>query len=202
MNIILSYSSSTLSLGSPIQTIIYYKCDNYPAHRPCRSEQLPEQKSRCVNIPLQVKAWRQVLTHHPDPAFQRYIIESLSEEFCIGFDCRQPLQSARKNMPSAVQHHTVVAEYVANEKALRHFHGPMPKPQPNIHINWFGSVIPKGHTPGKWRLITVLSFPPGRSVNDGIDLALCSLSYVPVDTVATAVAAFSTGALMAKVDIQ
>ena len=154
-----------------------------------------------MSTPLQIEAWRQALTHHPDPAFQRYIIEGLSEGFHIGFDRRQPLQSARKNMPSAVQHHTVVSEYVANEKALGHFHGPMPKPQPNIHINRFG-VIPKGHTLGKWRLITDLSFPPERSVNDGIDPALCSLSYVSVDTVAAAAAAFGPGALMAKVDIE
>ena len=50
-------------------------------------------------------------------------------------------------MLSAAQHHTVVSEYVANEKALGHFQGPIAKPQPNIHINRFG-VIPKGHYPG------------------------------------------------------
>ena len=53
---------------------------------------------------------------------------------------------------------------------------------PQLHFNRFG-VIPKGHNTGKWRLITYLSFPHGRSVNDGIDLDLCSLSYTTVDTV-------------------
>ena len=43
---------------------------------------------------------------------------------------------------------------------------------------------------------------PERSVNDGIDPALRSLSYVSVDTVAAAAAAFGPGALMAKVDIE
>ena len=159
-----------------------------------------EQKGRGISTPLQIK-WKQALAHHPDPAFRHYIIEGSSEGFRIGFDRRQPLQSARKNMPSAAQHHTVVSEYVANEKALGHFQRPIAKPQPNIHISRFG-VIPKGHTPGKWLLITDLSVPPERSVNDGIDPTLCSLSYVSVDTVAAAAAAFGPGALMAKVDIE
>ena len=151
-----------------------------------------------MSTPLQIEAWRQVLAHHPDPAFRSYIIEGLSEGFRTGFDRSQPLQSAHKNMPSAVQHHTVVSEYVPYEAALRHFHSSrMPKPQPNIRISSFG-VIPKGHTPGMWRLIT---FPPERSVNDGIVSALCSLSYASVNTVAAAAAVFGPGALMAKVDI-
>ena len=70
-----------------------------------------------------------------------------------------------------------------------------------MHINWVG-VIPKGHTPGKWRLITELSFPPGASVNDGVNPTLCSLSYVSVDTVARTAASLGTGALMVKVDIE
>ena len=149
------------------------------ARRPCQSVRPLEQKGRGVSTPLQIKAWKQALAHHPDPAFQHYIIEGLSEGFRIGFDRRQPLQSARKNMPSAAQHH----------KSPRTLPGSDGEPQPNIHINRFG-VIPKGHTPGKCRLITDLSFPPECSVNDGIDLTLCSLSYVSVDTVAAAAAAF------------
>ena len=58
---------------------------------------------------------------------------------------------------------------------------------------------PKGHNTGKWRLITDLSFPPGESVNDGIDATLCSLSYTTVDQV---VANYGSGALLAKIDIE
>ena len=62
--------------------------------------------------------------------------------------------------------------------------------------------MPKGHTSGKWCLITDLSFPPGHSVNDGIDPALCSLSYVSIDTVAAVVAALGAGSLLTKIDIK
>ena len=47
-----------------------------------------------------------------------------------------------------------------------------------------------------------MSCPCDRSVNDGIDLALCSLSHMTVDRVAKAVQALGTGTLMAKVDIE
>ena len=61
----------------------------------------------------------------------------------------------------------------------------------------------KGHTPGKWRLITDLSYPPNASVNDGIiDPALCTLSYVTVDVVADQAACLGKGSLMSKTDIE
>ena len=62
-------------------------------------------------------------------------------------------------------------------------------------------IIPKGHTPGKWRLITDLSFPKGGSVNDGIDSQLCSIHYTSVDRVAASAQRLGKGALLAKLDI-
>ena len=54
----------------------------------------------------------------------------------------------------------------------------MEAPSALVHVSNFG-VISKKHQPGKWRLIVDLS-PDGASVNDFIDPALCSLSYVSV----------------------
>eukprot|EP00731_Ephydatia_muelleri_P032810 Em0024g354a len=42
-------------------------------------------------------------------------------------------------------------------------------------------VVPKGHATGKWRLITDLSYPPGKSVNDGI-VPSSVLSATPLST--------------------
>ena len=63
-------------------------------------------------------------------------------------------------------------------------------------------VVPKGHTVGRWRLITDLSFPKGHSVNDGVSSNLCSMSYTSVDRLVQVVASFGKGALMAKIDIK
>ena len=72
---------------------------------------------------------------------------------------------------------------------------------PDIQISRI-SVIPKKSSPGKWRLITDLSFPHGKSVNDGIDPELTSFKYIKVHQVATQAALFGKGALIAKMDIK
>jgi hypothetical protein len=68
-----------------------------------------------------------------------------------------------------------------------------------VHISRFG-VIPKSGQPERWRLMVDLSYPEGKSVNDGISSELCSLKYVKVDDVARKVLQLGPGALMAKID--
>ena len=70
-----------------------------------------------------------------------------------------------------------------------------------IHLNPVG-VIPKGHTPSKWRMITDLSSQAGGNMNDGIDPHLCSMTYVTVDAVASMVNTLGGGALIAKINIE
>ena len=101
-------------------------------------------------------------------------------------------------MPSVDVHSSVVKTYVVKERKAGRIIGPLSIP--NIHVNRI-NVILKDHTLGRWRLITDLSHACDRSINNGIDLALCSLSYVTVDTVVRVVQALGTGTLMAKVDI-
>ena len=91
-------------------------------------------------------------------------------------------------MPSAAEHDDTVSDYVDTELGKKHFLGPYPTEEFAGGNSNRISVIPKGHTPGKWRIITDLSFSTGGSVNDGIDPLLCSLSYVSVDEVASIVA--------------
>ena len=60
----------------------------------------------------------------------------------------------------------------------------------------------KKHKPGKWRLIVDLSAPEGHSINDGIEKALCSLSYISVDNVANAILQLGPGTLLGKMDVK
>lgn len=95
-----------------------------------------------------------------------------------------------------------MADYIRKEVTLGRMIGPLHTNVVQfVHRNRIG-VVPKGHTTGKWRLITDLSFPPGYSVNDGIDPALCSLSYVSIDSVAVVVASLGAGSLLAKIGIE
>ncbi len=77
----------------------------------------------------------------------------------------------------------------------------MPGTFRSLHINGFG-MISKKHQPGKWRLITDLSYPEGKSVNDAIDKSLCSLTYVSVHDVANTAVALGKGSQIAKIDIK
>ena len=150
-----------------------------------------------VCTPLDPRAWAVALRDHP---FVRYLLRGMTEGFRTGFQRTAPLRSAPRNMLSARQHPDVVQTYLANEGSLSRMLGPFPPSTvaqlPPLHINRFG-VIPKGHNPGKWRLITDLSYPPGYSVNDGIDPDLCSLSYSTVEQVAAVVATYSQEAVWA-----
>ena len=169
----------------------------------CRPQdvELPQELT-VVQTPLVVDAWASALQPHPDRAFARYIVDGLRQGFRVGFHRPSPLRSATENMGSARLHPEVITDYLRKELTLGRLLGPFPGSLvlPNLHINRFG-VIPKGHKTGKWRLITDLSFPPGQSVNDGIDPALCSLAYTTVDQVAEVVTRLGTAALLAKVDM-
>ena len=68
-------------------------------------------------------------------------------------------------------------KYIRKEAAAGRFVGPIAEDQAQFdHISKFG-VIPKGHIPGKWRLITDLLSLGGLSVNDGNNLTISSLTY-------------------------
>ena len=60
-------------------------------------------------------------------------------------------------------------------------------------------VIPKKHQPGKWRLITDMSFPEDQSINDCIDQKLCSHNSGRHGSTAITL---GRGALIAKTDIK
>ena len=72
---------------------------------------------------------------------------------------------------------------------------------PAAHISCFG-VIPKNHTPNKWRLIVDLSHPVDFSINDGIPKDMCSLTYITVDTAINHIIELGPGTLLAKIDIK
>lgn len=116
-------------------------------------------------------------------------------------------------MLSAANHPEVIDKYMKEEIQHGRMFGPVAKYGPTeaeaalvgaemgLHLNRMG-VVPKGHTPGKWRLITDLSFPAGGSVNDGIDPANCSLQYTSVEKIAVAAQSLGAGALLAKLDVR
>ena len=151
------------------------------------------------------KEWEVALRTHPDRAFVRLLLPGITEGFRIGFSYPAPLCSAGTNMHSAMEHPEVIQTYLEGECAKGRMLGPFSRAEaqslPPLHVNRFG-VIPKGHETGKWRLITDLSYPSGKSVNDSISPELCSLTYTSVDKVAEVASGYGRGALLAKFDVE
>ena len=95
----------------------------------------------------------------------------------------------------------MVDDYLAEECCKGRVLGPLRLELfPQVHPNRFG-VIPKG-TSGKWWLIVDMSFPAGASVNDGIEEALCSLTYVGIKDAVRGILERGRGTQLAKVDIR
>ena len=125
-------------------------------------------------------------------------IISLRNGFCIGYNYKEnTCWPCGKNMASAALHPQVVEEYLSKECSAGRIVGPLPLQEFSfVQISPFG-VIPKS-TPRKWRLVLDLSSPHGKSVKDGIDKRLCSLTYTKVDEVANYVLQNGRGTLLAK----
>ena len=100
-------------------------------------------------------------------------------------------------MASAKKNPHVVQSYIDSEVDAGRF-VPVQDKHPNIHISSFG-VIPNCSQPGKWRLIVDLSSSNGRSVNDDISAALCSL-YPSLHDEARIAQLLGRGALLSKLD--
>lgn len=148
---------------------------------------------KAIISPLVPKAWEEELQDHPDREFCRYIVSGIRHGFRVGFDYYKACECASRNMQSAAAH----PEVIDKGRII----GPLqPEWRQCVQISHFG-VIPKPHQPGKWRLITDLSFPHGFSVNDGISSAWCSLTYASVDDAVQRIRLLGRSALLAKFDI-
>ena len=168
-----------------------------PLSSPCK---IPPE-AYCMQTPLIKEVWHYHLQNHHQQDLVQYFLTSISNGFQIGFH-GTGLQSAKKNLVSVANHPEVVEDYLKHELSLGRMSGPYPISLcPEVHINRFG-VIPKSHQPGKWRLITDLSYPQGQSVNDGISSHLCSLTYVTIDDAIANIVLLGRGSMLAKIDIK
>ena len=143
-----------------------------------------------------------LLSGHPDIQFREYILMGLKHGFRIGCNGGDSVTSAKRNMLSAREHPEVVSEYLQKELEREVLLGPFRRDEvQGVITNRFG-VIPKSGQSGRWRLIVDLSYPEGKSVNDGIDPELCSLKYVRVDDVVRRLLQLGPGVEMAKIDVK
>ena len=140
---------------------------------PQRDRVLPACMNR-IATPLQWQGWAMELRCHPDREYVEFVVDGIHHGFRIGYNhSAHSCISAPRNMVSAGQHPQPIQQYLEKELEAGRIIGPLVADslKVGIHISRFG-VIPKPHQPGKWRLITDLSYPEGSSVSDGIDPCL------------------------------
>ena len=94
-------------------------------------------------------------------------------------------------MQSAEVRPDMISDFLSSKVRAGRVLAPIePEVAASVQINRF-CLVPKGHQPGKWRLIVDLSFPRGCSVNDAIEPEVCSLHDTSVDEACKRVVAWS-----------
>lgn len=105
-----------------------------------------------------------------------------------------------RNLVSAIIHSNKTLSKLKSEVELGRMIGPFSeKPISTLRISPIGLV----EKPDKgWRLITHLSFPDGRGVNNFIDEEFCHVKYSSFDKVLEMVSSLGKGAELGKIDIK
>ena len=85
---------------------------------------VPDQAQH-VHTPLLPSSWREALGGHPSQPLVQFFLNGIAEGFRIGHNSGSVcLNSARKNLDNALQHKTVVTEYLQSEIDNKRVAGP------------------------------------------------------------------------------
>ena len=154
----------------------------------------------CVHHYIVVGKWEAGRAAHPDGEFSNFIIRGIRCGFRIGFEYTTGTSAkVSRNMRSASEHPEPVDSYVESELRAGRI-VKVAADTSGLRISRSG-VLPKPHQPGRWRLITDLSSPKGRSVNDRVDPVVCSVLYASVDEAVRCIRSLGRGAQLAKFDV-
>lgn len=141
----------------------------------------------------------QYLQSYPDKYAANYLKNGFSKGFDINYTGPR-FHVFSKNLKSAMEHHDDLMDKINKEIKLGRIMGPFDQlPISNLHISPVG-IVPKSD--GGWRMITHLSYPSDRGINDFIDPDLCTVQYASFDGVVDMIANLGRGALIGKMDIK
>ena len=140
------------------------------------------------------------LEEYPDREIAEELITGFKSGFKIKFE--GPLQPVSlKNLPSAnkapdILQQKIVKELAAGRKAghLKLLHLLISECHPLV---WF-----RKKQPGEYRMIRHLSYTEGGSVNDFIDLEICSVQYTKFDDAVKMIKNLGQGTMLGKEDVK
>lgn len=128
--------------------------------------------------PIKITALKYYLQFY-DEIEAKFLLDGFLNGFPIQYTGpRAPRDS--KNLRSTALNPELILCQIEKEVKAGRVAGPFSqRPLPNLIISPIG-LVPK-KTPGEFRMIHHLSHPPGESVNDFIDPALCTVQYTSFD---------------------
>ncbi|KAF5384159.1 hypothetical protein D9615_003180 [Tricholomella constricta] len=146
-------------------------------------------------------AWSFYLADYPDRTFVDSLLNIIQFGANIGFLGDNYEQSC-KNLKSASEAADFTSTSIQSLLDNSHAAGPYPSPPlPKFRCSPLGAVGRK-RNPGKLRMINHLSWPQGRSVNDGIPDCEAHIVYDMFGCAVRDLRHLGTGALMAKLDLK
>ncbi|PPQ83077.1 hypothetical protein CVT24_012468, partial [Panaeolus cyanescens] len=156
---------------------------------------------RSVSSPLIPEAWAFFLQDYPDQSFVASLLHIIQHGANIGFK-GEDFAPPCSNLPSAFEDATFMDQAVSKMVSSEQVHGPfLTSPIPNLRCSPLGSVTRK-RNPSKRRLINHLSWPDGKSVNDGISDDEAVITYDLFERAIEDLVASGPFSLMAKLDLK
>ena len=148
---------------------------------------------------LNVDYLQSELRTYPDRDFANHIVTAAKHGVKLGYSGPRYFRECA-NWPSTLRHGFAVQKIIDKDLARGRKLVFLSPPS----ATWMGSpmgAFEKKSSPGKFRVVFDLSWPPRRSVNDFITDDV-SLSYISVDSAISYVKKYGVGTLLAKLDIE
>ena len=174
------------------------------AHKIIRTSAVPNFMGARIPVSgqLNINAWK----YYPDTSkyWDKQIVDLLQYGFPLDFDHSRTLEATHVNHSSALKFPEHVNSYIESEMKYGAILGPFEDHPFHCHIYRF--LTREKLNSSNRRVILDLSFPVGKSVNDGVakDKYLNTyfeLNYSFVDTVVNSLKALGTETLLYKIDI-
>ena len=156
----------------------------------CQLAPTPINKQRLIYL----------LDSYPEQQTAQFLAKGFSEGFELYYSGpRLPVEFP--NLQSVLSNLSIAQQKIDKEVALGRVAGPFTsRPLVNLRVNPLG-LVPK-QTPGEYRMIHHLSYPPGYSINDFIEDDKCNVEYSRFDDAVELVAKLGQDTLLAKADIK
>lgn len=152
-----------------------------------------------VNSTLNINELKRGLQRHPDRHFVQKIIKYALQGVPLGYKGERKAR-CHDSWPSIYEHYDAVQKSIAKDVKLGRKVGPFTQPPlRNFVASPLGAFLKHSN---KLRIIHDLSWPPGRSINDGISPEEYKLKYITLDDITSVIKAMGKDTLISKLDLE